>query len=102
VDDDEGDDDTILDEPDIPLKEYSFHVSFGLKKKQRVDPFLLFKKLTLKMMQLDPSFKIDAYDRTQASDLWPHATPTISLLRKFLLKNILFDPKSINKIHRLP
>jgi hypothetical protein len=73
--DEDDDDDTILAEPNIPLKEYSFHVSFGLKKKQRVNPFLLFKNLALEMMQLDPSFKIYAYDSTQASDLWPLASP---------------------------
>jgi hypothetical protein len=75
VDEEEAEDDaTIISEPEIPAKEYSFHVTFGLKKKQRVDPFSLFHNLALEMMHLDSSFKIHAYDR-QTSDLWPLASP---------------------------
>jgi hypothetical protein len=75
VDEEEDEDDaTILLEPEIPTKEYSFHVTFGLKKKQRVNPFSLFHNLALEMINLDSSFKIHAYD-CQASDLWPLASP---------------------------
>jgi hypothetical protein len=64
----------------------------------------LFQDLAAEMMRLDPFFKIHAYDRTIASDLWPLACvddiPAMTSLQLTPLPNtILSTHNSTNRGH---
>jgi hypothetical protein len=59
--------------PDVPLKEYSIQAQFRLPRQSAPSHIHFFKDLAAEMMRLDPFFKIHAYDRSNASELWPLA-----------------------------